>query len=393
MKKFCLLLGLMLGTTVLSAQSDAPRNWSLNGYVKNLQTLLLFNDAYPEPGTGRLVDTFLQDNLVHNRLNSRWFLSDQFTLRAEMRNRLFFGDLVKAAPDYAAQVDNVNNDYFDLSLILLDDEAFVMHAMLDRVYLEYISGDWEVRLGRQRINWGISTVWNPNDIFNAFAFTDFDYEERPGSDALRIRKFTGFASSVELAVKVFDDWDEAVMAGMWKFHTGEYDIQLLGGYMERFLVAGGGWAGNLGDAGLKGEATYFHALDDGRENSFAMTAGLDYTLASGWYFNLGVLYNSNGTTTANAAQLFDFELSARNLYPYKYSIFTQFNYPLNPLLTGGVATIYSPGDAHALFINPTATLSVAQNWDLDLIGQIVLNEAPGYVSPIQAIFLRIKYSF
>ena len=38
----------------------------------------------------------------------------------------------------------------------------------------------------------MNLVWNPNDLFNAFSFVDFDYEERPGSDALRIQKYTGY---------------------------------------------------------------------------------------------------------------------------------------------------------------------------------------------------------
>ena len=43
------------------AQEDKPRNWSFNGYVKNMQTLLFFNDAFPDFKQGALVDTFLPD--------------------------------------------------------------------------------------------------------------------------------------------------------------------------------------------------------------------------------------------------------------------------------------------------------------------------------------------
>ncbi|HQU58464.1 MAG TPA: hypothetical protein PLU64_04690, partial [Saprospiraceae bacterium] len=247
MKKLVFLFFMALAL-VLNAQEDSSK-WTVSGYVKNMQALLFFNDAYPDFQQLKLVDTFLQDNLIHNRINTTWFINNELKLRADLRTRVFYGDLVKANPDYGKQVDNANNDYFDLSVVLLDANSWVVHTMLDRLYLEYIKGDWEVRLGRQRINWGISTVWNPNDIFNAFSFTDFDYEERPGSDALRIKRYTGFASSVELAVRMFDNFDEAVIAGMWKFNKGTYDFQVLGGYARQDLVLGGGWAGNLGNAG------------------------------------------------------------------------------------------------------------------------------------------------
>ncbi len=379
----------------LQAQEE-PSKVEINGYIKNLQTLLFFNDAYPDVQQFKLVDTFLQDNLIHNRFNFKWFISDHWNFKADLRTRIFFGDLVRANPNYAKSIDNVNNDYFDLSLVLLDGNSFVMHTMLDRLYVEYYDDDWEIRLGRQRINWGISTVWNPNDIFNAFAFTDFDYEERPGSDALRIKRHTGFASSIELAVSAFDRWEEATVTLLWKFNRGTYDIQLLGGVAQNELVFGGGWAGNLKNAGFKGEATYFQPLDGSDEHSFAATVGLDYAFENSFYTNVGYLYNSNGSTQADVSNLFAFELSAKNLYPYRHAIFTQVSYPFTPLVGGGLATIYSPVRTHALFINPTLTVSVAQNWDLDFVGQIVLNESNAkeqYISPIQALFLRLKLSY
>lgn len=393
--KYLLIILVFIGLSKLQAQDESAKI-EINGYVKNLQTLLFFNDAYPDVQQFKLVDTFLQDNLIHNRFNVKWSINEHWNFKADVRTRIFFGDLVRANPNYAQSIDNVNNDYFDLSLVLLDHNSFVMHSMLDRLYVEYYDDDWEVRLGRQRINWGISTVWNPNDIFNAFAFTDFDYEERPGSDALRIKRYTGFASSIELAVKAFDTWQAATAAMLWKFNKGTYDIQLIGGVAQNELVIGGGWAGNLKNAGFKGETTFFHAMDGSAENSFAATVGVDYAFENSLYTSIGYLYNSNGSTRADVGNLFAFELSAKNLYPYRHAIFTQVSYPFSPLINGGIATIYSPVHTHALFVNPTFTVSVAQNWDLDFVGQIVLNESnvkKRYVSPIQALFLRLKLSY
>jgi hypothetical protein len=393
MKKVMLIVLLAVPLLSHGQEEEKVRNWSLNGYVKNLQTLLFFNDAYPDLQSLQLVDTFLQDNLLHNRLNFQWYPSDQFTLYAEARNRIFYGDLVKATPEYGRQIDDVNNDYFDLSSVWLDQNGWVGHSMLDRLYLEYAAGNWEVRLGRQRVNWGISTVWNPNDIFNAFSFTDFDYEERPGSDALRVRYYTGFASSVELVATAFDHWEEARIAGLWRFNKWQYDFQLLGGYAESYLSLGGGWAGNLKNAGFKGEFNYFHGLSDERGNAFAATVGVDYSFSNSTYLNVGILYNDQGSTDAPISGLFSFELSARNLYPYRWAVFTQVSYPFTPLLNGGLALIYSPVSTHPLFLNPTITYSIRENWDLDLVGQVVFNRNEQYTSPVQAAFLRMKFSF
>ncbi len=384
---------LLLRISPIPAQEDSS-SIEINGYVKNLQTLLFFNDAYPDLQQFRLVDTFLQDNLIHNRLNFKYFINEHWNFKADLRTRIFFGDLVRANPDYAKLVDNVNNDYFDLSLILLGNNTFVIHSMFDRLYVEYYDDQWEIRAGRQRINWGISTVWNPNDIFNAFAFTDFDYEERPGSDALRVKRYLGFASSIEIAAKAFDNWDEATMAAMYKFNAKNFDFQILAGIAENDWVVGGGWAGNLKNTGFKGEATYFHPLESEGKSSFAATLGLDYAFSNSLYLNTGYLYNSNGATQGDVTSLFNFNLSAKNLYPYRHAIFSQVSYPFTPLLNGGIVLIYSPVASHALFVNPTLTISIAQNWDLDFVGQLVFNKnAEQYTSPIQALFLRLKLSY
>jgi len=382
-----LLTGFFLLLTIgLSAQEEQPRNWSLTGYIKNLQTGLFFNGVPP--------DRYIQDNLIHNRLNFRWFPHENWQFRADLRTRIFYGDLVRMSPNYGEQVDDVNNDYFDWSTVLFAGESWVGHTMLDRLYLEYARGDWEIRLGRQRVNWGISTVWNPNDIFNAFAFTDFDYEERPGSDVLRIKRYTGFASSVEVVARVADRFNETIIAGLWRFNTGGYDVQVMAGYVQEQWALGGGWAGNIKNAGFKGEWTFFLPGSTDNNLSFAGTIGVDYAFEKGLYTNLGYLYNSNGNTSGGIITLFDFELSAQNLYPYRHAIFAQASYPVTPLFNAGAAVIYSPVEVHALFLNPTFTYSMATNWDLDLIGQIVFDqESSGYRSPLQAAFLRVKFSF
>ncbi len=381
-KSLLIIVGVFLISFQVSAQEEKPKNWALGGYLKNLETVFF------------LGDTYFQDHLIHNRLNFRWFLSKEFTVRAEMRNRIFFGDFVKVNPTYADQVNRAGNDYLELSAILLDKKGWVIHGVFDRMFVEYIRNNWEIRLGRQRVNWGISTVWNPNDVFNAFSFTDFDYEERPGADALRVKYYTGFASSLEIASRAADSFSESTVAALWKFNTWAYDFQVLFGYVADELAFGGGWAGNLGDAGFKGELTYFNSLSTSDDEAFAATVGLDYSFSNSLYVSLGYLYNTEGGTNESVNELFTFQLSARNLYPYRHALFLQGTYPISPLLNGGMAFIYSPVEVHALFVNPTITNSLKQNWDIDFVGQLVFNQdGSSYESPVQAFFLRLKWSF
>jgi hypothetical protein len=366
----------------------------VSGYLKSMQTLLFFNQSWPNASGEDYTDTFLLDQLIHHRLNAELSFARHFRLHAGLRTRVFYGDLVRATPDYAQAVNDPSNDWIPMSLVLVDRPDAVVHSVLDRLYAEYAAGRWEVRLGRQRIHWGISSVWNPNDLFNAFAFTDFDYEERPGTDALRIRYHTGFASSVEVAVRGFSDPAQAIAAARWQFNYRTYDVQILGGYWQEEAVLGAGWAGNLGQAGFKGEASWFQPLNQDQPAALAATSSLEYVWSGGHYTQAGYLYNSTGSPGGRSEELFSFELSARNLYPFRHAVFAQWSAPVNPLLQAGTALIYSPGPSQALFFNPLVSWSLAPNWDIDLVGQLVFQRGDAqYTSPLQAAFFRLKYSY
>ena len=396
MKKFLPIL-FLLSPFFIFSQNEKPSKYSVQGYLKYLNSSVFIpTDLSPIP----LIQSdkfLLNDNLLHNRLKFKYFANEELTIHAELRNRIFWGDQVRftllvPGGDYLAGVNAGSDDFFDFSVGNQSNSGTAWHSTLDRFYFEYTKGEWEVRLGRQRVNWGIGAIWNPNDIFNAYNFTDFDYEERPGSDALRIKKYMGFASSFEIAVNAFNKKEDFIGAAKANFHTGTYDWQILAGVVEENITVGGGWAGNLGNASFKGEVSYFTPLKDNLKNSFAATIGVDYTFENQLYINSGFLFNSNGTT-GSGDNILGFQLSARNLYPYKYSVLTQLGLPINPLLNSAVVLVYSLGDSHAFFINPVLTYSLSQNWDLDLVGQLFFQKQEKYRSEVQAGFIRLKWSF
>ncbi|HWS00736.1 MAG TPA: hypothetical protein VN249_08990, partial [Prolixibacteraceae bacterium] len=87
----CFLL--MFFNTAWSQDSVAvkkERNWSFNGYAKDMQTFI-FPNAYQD---------FITYNLLHNRNNFKWNMSDRFTFALEERNRLYSGELSSMGPNY-----------------------------------------------------------------------------------------------------------------------------------------------------------------------------------------------------------------------------------------------------------------------------------------------------
>ncbi len=362
---------------------------SFNGYVKELY--MFYSPEYPIPGTDL---NYLSTNIIHNRLNFKWYTSKKITTVIEMRNRLMFGNLVKDFPDYQTTV-NVDNGLVNLSWIPAQSNSWFLHSMIDRAYLDYSSGKWQIRAGRQRVNWGVNLVWNPNDIFNTFSYFDFDYEERPGTDALRVQYYTGVTSSAELVYKPGHDSIQSAVAGMYRFSKWNYDFQFLGGQAGNDWVLGGGWSGDIKGAGFRGELTHFEPRNDFSARATVASVSADYTFPNSWYIHTSLLYNSNGKTGKAGGMdvLFNPDMSAKQLSFARYSLFGQVSKPITPLLSGTFSGIINPSDG-SFYAGPAFTYSLLDNLELMLTGQLFFGKAGTEFGDIgQIAFGRLKWSF
>jgi len=362
-------------------------HFSLGGYVKYMNSASFTN-----------LDSMISDNLLHNRINLKAFISDDLTAVVEMRNRIFYGEATKMNPYLGAMLDE-DMGQADLSFVLMDREAMVIHSILDRAYMKYTSDKLEVRLGRQRINWGMNLAWNPNDLFNAYSLIDFDYQERPGSDALRVQYFMKGMSSIEMAYQPGENLDESILAGLWKFNKWKYDIQFLTANYYTDLALGAGWAGNLKDMGFKGEATWFQPKENLRDTGGVISTSftLDYSFKNGLYINSSLLYNSAGTdqslNSANPFQSFMVNLSAKNLMPSKISGFIQGSGAFNPALSGSFSIFYMHG-LKAFFSMPSLSYSIQEHWELLLLGQTALGKVNDKVKGFgTGMYLRLMFSY
>jgi hypothetical protein len=368
-------------------QEQKDKTFEFKGYVKDMAS---FN--FPKNA-----DSVITDNLIHNRLNFRWIPSSQFQVRVELRTRAFSGDRVQSFSDFKewysvdaySDLIDVNNDFFDLSWVVFENDKLVIHTMLDRAYAEWKRDDWSLQIGRQRINWGINLAWNPNDIFNAYSFFDFDYEERPGSDAIRFQKYKGYAGGYEIAVKMADSLEALTAGFLYKWNKNNYDYQFLAGVMKNNIAIGTGWAGSLGTVGFKGEMTWFEPLGKDEKRSFIGALSADYLFSNSIYLNGSVLYNSKPVSTDIFSLSNTGNADIRTLLPFEWSMFLQTSYPVHPLVNMGLSAMVFPG-AEGVFINPFITWGIVSNLDFDLIGQFYFTDSN---SSVYVAYTRLKWSF
>jgi len=384
-----LIVFILLNSATFSQEKEKKQFkdiFSIDGYIKYM----------PSANFLKLNDMKF-DRLIHNRINIKGYLSEALTLKIGIRNRVFFGNRVNTSQPFYGDLIGTDNGEIDLSFLPVNKNKIIASSLIDRAYLDWSKGKWEISAGRQRINWGVNLLWNTNDLFNAYNFIDFDYQERPGSDALRVQYFTGDFSSIDAAYKIGKDMDHSIIAGLFKFNKWKYDFQVLGANYNTDIALGGGWAGNIKDAGFKGEATLFQPKNNFKDTTsiVATSTSIDYSFKKGIYINFSFLYNSNGLNVVSNSQqgLLAGNLSAKNLMPSKYSYFAQVSGSFNPKTTGSFSTIYGQG-INILFLMPAISYSVKQNWDTDVTGQIYFGEENEQFKNLgNAIFLRIKYSY
>jgi hypothetical protein len=220
----------LLAGNIKATSQNAEAGWlDVNGYVS----------AMPSAFWQVSKDTnfWQHQNVWHSRMNFYGYHGSAFSTSVQIRTQLIEGDYIEQGP--YKNGFRTEGYWLPLSYFYKAGDNFLIYSMIDRAWVQYTHNNLDVKVGRQRINWGQTLVWNPNDMFNSYNFFDFDYEEKPGSDGIRLQYYTGMMESFEMAFKT-DSADNISAAMMYKFNTWEYDIQL---FYKRLLSLQMTWGG------------------------------------------------------------------------------------------------------------------------------------------------------
>jgi len=382
--KWLLSIWLFLLFSVCYSQDsiEAKKKWEINGYIKNLENIS-FDHKFKNSTSG---------NLLHNRIKIKRQASETFSMVVHFRNRLSWGEEVRMIPGFSSRLRN-ENEQVNMSVTWINRPALVLHTNTERLYAEYRKVKWNARIGRQRINWGISTSWNPNDLFNTFNFLDFDYEERSGVDACKFQYMVNEFSNVEIAYAFNGSKNKNTAAVKYLFNKWNYDVQLITGLYNEHLTLGAGWAGNIKDAGFKGEAQYFFANSDSADHLNFSIEG-DYVFKKGVYVNISLLFNNHGLNrSVSNWNSINLKLSPENLMPTKWNLMVTTSKELTPLLSANMSVLYSPG-TNLLILFPSMRYNIAPNLDADLVWQSFFAEMNSRFEDVNhRAFLRLRWSF
>jgi len=381
---------------IISAFLPAYSSWlpesgsaDINGYISELPLMTFRTDS----------SSINFGNIIHARLNTAWYPFTGVTTAAAGRLQLFTGSNFESLvlPGPLLPLLGQDNGYAKIT----GAWPSALYGNIDRAFVSLSNRAFVLTLGRQRINWGTNLIWNPNDWFNAYNYFDFDYEERPGIDGLRAVYYFGPVSAVEIALKANRSIDQRTYAAMYHFNFLGYDYQFQGGMFGRDAALGFSWAGDILGGGFRGEGTgYLPVLNrrgsvDVRDSAiFVAALSGDYTFSNGVYILTEAIYNGFGSNSAlNQTILRTQNLSAKMLTPAKYLLYSSVSYPFTCLINGAFAVMYPPGE-NSFFLGPSVTISLFQNVELLVLGQLFLGSKGSLFGQTTNIFGgRLRYSF
>ncbi|MFA6403552.1 MAG: hypothetical protein WCX31_18305 [Salinivirgaceae bacterium] len=332
--------------------------FTIDGYISQMGSSVFVGDS----------SNATWDYILHNRINTAYYFSNNVTAKLQFRNQFLWGETVELTPNYAEKFAQ-DNGFFDLNWNWYSGSKTLLNTQIDRAFVEYTSGKFELSIGRQRINWGRTLVWNPNDIFNAYSYYEFDYPEKPGSDAVRAVYYSGSAASYELVAKI-DSANNLTIAGLKKINKRGYDFQFLGGFANgEDFVLGTGWEGSIKQFAFRGEMTYYHPQKNWSDTTgvFLASIGTDISFSNSLMIQAEFLYNDTKTLT-QLNQIYAAPANSKSLSISEYNFFANITYPMTPILSAYMAGMYYT-DQNGFFLMPGFDVSVTNNLNFSLIYQ------------------------
>jgi len=174
------------------------------------------------------------------------------------------------------------------------DNTTAIGYEFDRALYHRRFDNFSIGLGRQPIDWGSGRLWQPLNVFGAFAPTDLDTDYKPGIDAVTVEAYPG-AFSTLTAAYAFAPREESEIKDSGALHYrrqvgAESEFSLLAGRIVGNRVVGGGFESAWGGMGWRVEGLHY-TLEENDEKAFFWIAGIDYQFENGtllvaeWYDN------------------------------------------------------------------------------------------------------------
>ncbi len=287
-----------------------------------------------------------------------------------------------------------------------DHENASWRHLIYRAWGRYEGERAGVTVGRQRIPLGRTRLWNPTDLFNPIFPLAIQGDQRIGQDGVR--------ATYELADRVWgefiwtrqEDPNLTKTAVRFEVVRPAIDAALMAGRFDHDYMFGLDFARNLGDAAIRGEATFTHP-DDG-DDFWQVVTSIDYNfpVGNGVYALAEHLWNENTIDRAPFPALGGLETVLQAIARQQSILLDrittfeknqtgfQLSYEWNPLLNTSLLWLYDwHGPSAAIF--PVAILTLTDDVQLTLGSQFFVGKRgeSEYGDQTTLVFLQLDAYF
>ena len=267
MKRFSIIIFILLGLMIQTNALD------LNGYFEYRYSM--FNMEKTE-----------NSNMNKFRFDFKFDKGKKVTLNGDFIIETYNGfnefEIMNFLPEYT---------YSEIEWYLLfipDTFELEDRSYLDNGYISIYTKYFNLRLGKQQLNWGVGYFWRPTDLFNTRDIIEPEYEKE-GVNAVKFEiLFTGFWS-LELTYLPSDNFELSDKAVRLKGELLGFDIELFKidtwqdtfkefpiSMQEKKVVFGGTLNGELFSIGSWLEYG-FHSIHKFEKGYSTYVLGFDYT--------------------------------------------------------------------------------------------------------------------
>ncbi len=248
----------------------------------------------------------IQPALAQQANTSRSQFADLARLR--LRPTIHFGDNTKIGIEY--EIDGL---YYSQNLTFglvsttpfrqvvslkwqpVNEKHVTLSHYIDRLYFDQDFSFGSLVIGRQRISWGTGRVWNPTDIFNPINPANFGKIEKDGADAASLKFYLGQLTDLQFVYNSEYHFKYSDYAGRFRTNFLGYDFSVMTGFVDKRLVNGGDFAGDVGGAGIRGEALVSTDVLNSSGYFVKWILGADYQFTDKLYGMIEYYHNGQGT--------------------------------------------------------------------------------------------------
>ena len=238
-----------------------------------------------------------------HRVDVRFQLKDSWgSFRFELDPTITWtgGDAVSVLMQSAVQLDQLpgtdSDRFFNLTHELLSNNNHRAVARVDRASIQFRQPSWSIGIGRQAQSWGSGLVFQPLDLFNAFAPTTIDREFKPGVDSILFESLVGDSAEVQVLHIARQDVEpeqanQNTTALKWHVDVASWSLDMTLAYHRGEEYGAVSVLFPIGGALLRSDVSYAcHDLDC----TLSGLVNLDYTLAVGpaLLYLFGELYHN-----------------------------------------------------------------------------------------------------